>query len=105
MLAITAAFVSYPQSFIPLVKFFLIFDLMKVVAFFLGHDLLHKVYKSCESETPRPKSRRFLWDSISDLELKRQEILPLQFYYDHMDIKILHYATSTRSAYQYTMPN
>ena len=35
-----------------------------------------------------------LWDSISDIELKRQEILPLQFYYDDIDIKILHYATS-----------
>ncbi len=33
------------------------------------------------------------WDSISDMELKRQEILPLQFYYDDIDIKILHYAT------------
>lgn len=35
-----------------------------------------------------------MWDSISDLELKRQEIPPLQFYYDDIDIEILHYAIS-----------
>lgn len=40
------------------------------------------------------EKRQQLWDSISDMELKRQEILPLQFYYDDIDIKILHYATS-----------
>ncbi len=43
-----------------------------------------------------------MWDSISDMELKRQEILPLQFYYENIDVRILHFATVSNS-YQVTV--
>ena len=58
----------------------------------LGFHYLFTEHLEFNTESSIDKS--FQWDSISDIELKRQEILPLQFYYDDIDIKILHYATS-----------
>lgn len=55
------------------------------------------MYFESQEKNKEDKNRSITpwWDTISDMELKRQEILPLQFYYDDIDIKILHYATSS----------
>ena len=49
MLAITAGVMTHTQSFVSPVKLFLVFQLLTVVAFFLCHDFLLKLYSSLTS--------------------------------------------------------